>query len=72
MTGYKGHLPLEFDREDLYSDANDYKVKCAIAEKLEDIILRKWCVEPIAESEPGYTLDFDTVESLFKYSKGDL
>ena len=62
------HPPLELDRQDPYSDANDYKAKCAIVERLEDIKLRQWCVERVVHVDAD-ALYLDDAELLFKYIK---
>ena len=60
------HPPLELDRQDPYSDANDYKAKCAIAERLGDIKLRQWCVDRVCADGRVRLAD---AELLFKYIK---
>ena len=50
--------------------ADEYKAKCALAEKLGDVGLRQWCVEQVGWTCTPGGLDFTKVEALFEYIKG--
>ena len=67
------HPPLELDRQDPYSDANDYKAKCAITERLGDIKLRQWCVEQVRYTRGTTIVSKNLIVDaniIFKYIKG--
>lgn len=52
-----------------YNNSGAYKAKCAIAEKLGDQQLRKWCVEQVGPFGAGVIIDYEKVDALFIYIK---